>query len=213
MKVVLFDWGGVVESHENNNHELNSAKIRMIKRVKNNISDDEIISKWTYKIKNEYISIYNDLEHINDWINQINKNFDINLSYDEFKQLYIEEFSKINYYKDVVAFAHSLKNRCKIGILSNLTIFDKPRIDMQFDLSKFDYVYLSFELGIRKDNKNIYEYIIKELGIVPNDILFIDDEIQNIKLAKECGINTCLASGYELNKIKKGVYEFLNLNK
>ena len=82
MKAVLFDWGGVVESHENNNRELNSAKIRMIKRVKNNISDNEIISKWTYKIKNEYISIYNDLEHINDWINQINKNFDINLSYD-----------------------------------------------------------------------------------------------------------------------------------
>ena len=59
----------------------------MIKRVNSNLTDDEILSKWTYKTSNnKYVSIYKDKKNINDWINLINKNFDINLTYDEFKK-------------------------------------------------------------------------------------------------------------------------------
>ena len=125
------------------------------------------------------------------------------------KKIYIEEFSKVSYYKDVVSYAHSLKNKCKIGILSDLTIFDKSRIDMQYELKQFDYVYLSFELGMRKDSTNIYEYVTDDLNINPKYILFIDDDINNIKRAKSCWWNICLARGVN-DKIIKSVDKFLN---
>lgn len=137
------------------------------------------------------------------------KNMDINIPLEEFKRLYEEELSSVKYYKDVAEYAHSLKSKCKIAILSNLMPFDRKRIDDQYDLSKFDYVYLSFEVGLRKPDKRIYEYVLNDLKVLPENILFIDDDTNNILMAKECGWNTCQAFGYELDRIKENVETFL----
>lgn len=40
------------------------------------------------------------------------------------------------------------------------------------------------------------------LKINTHDILFIDDTLVNIEASKIVGWNTCLAKGYELDKIK-----------
>ena len=87
--------------------------------------------------------------------------------------------------------------------------FDKKRIDNQYGLDEFDYVYLSFEIGLKKPDKQIYEYVLDDLKIDAKNILFIDDDTDNILMAKECGWNTCQAFGYELDKIKKSVEKFL----
>ena len=209
-KVVIFDWGGVVESHENELKDLNDARIRMIKKYNNNLSGQEILERWTDKTSKGFpIGESNKNEDIEDWVNLIQKNMNITIPIDEFKRSYEEELSSVKYYKDVVEYAHSLKNRCKIAILSNLIPFDKKRIDDQYNLNKFDYVYLSFEIGMRKPNREVYEYVLKDLNILPNDILFIDDDTNNIIMAKKCGWNTCQACGYELDKIKHYVEEFL----
>ena len=209
-KVIIFDWGGVVESHENNLQDLKEAKIRMIKKLNSNLSDEEILAGWTDKTSTGILmGATNDPENIKDWVNLVQYNMGISISYDEFKRLYEEELSSLKYYKEVVDYAHSLKNRCKIAVLSNLMPFDKKRIDNQYDLDEFDYVYLSFEIGLKKPDKQIYEYVLNDLKIDANDILFIDDDIDNISIAKECGWNTCQAFGYELDKIKKSVEEFL----
>ena len=63
---------------------------------------------------------------------------------------------------------------------------------------------------MRKPDEKIYKYVLDDLKVKPEDILFIDDDYQNILAAKECGWNTCLAFGYELDKIKKSVDDFLS---
>lgn len=210
-KVVIFDWGGVVEKHENNRQELKTARIRLIKRFNNSLSDEEISEKWTNKTsKGISIGAINNEQDIKDWVSQIQKNMNINIEFEEFKKAYKEEMSLVGYYKEVVRYAHSLKNRCKIAILSNLGPFDKKRIDDQYDLSKFDNVFLSFEIGMRKPDKRVYEYVLEKLKIVPENILFIDDDIDNILMAKKYNWNTCQAYGYELNKIKSTVEKFLS---
>ena len=209
-KVVIFDWGGVVESHENNRQDINKAIIRLIKKYNPRLSDEEILANWTDETPAKVpIGESNKKEDIEDWVNLIQKNMGIKVPFAEFKKSYEEKLASIKYYKDVVDYAHSLKSRCKIAILSNLIPFDKKRINDQYDLSKFDYVYLSYELGMTKPNKEIYQYVLNDLKILPQNILFIDDDSNNIKTAKECGINTCQAFGYELTKIKKAVESFL----
>ncbi len=209
-KVIIFDWGGIVESHENDLKELQDAKVRVIKRYNPNLTEDEILDRWIYRtLNNLSLGITNKKEDIEEWVTELQKKMNINISFAEFKKAYEEEFAKISYYKDVVEYVHSLKDKCKIAILSNLTPFDKKRIDDQYNLSKFDYVYLSFELGLHKPNRDIYEYVLKDLNTAPENILFIDDEENNIKTAQECGWNTCMACGYELDKIKKAVESFL----
>lgn len=210
-KVVIFDWGGVVENHENDLHDEKQAILRLIKRFNQNISDEEILKKWSYKTSTgKFIVATNDKEDIDDWFNLIRENMNISVTFDEFKIAYEEEFSLISYYKDVVEYAHSLKDKCKIAILSNLGPFEKKRINDQYDLSKFDYVYLSYELGLKKPDKKIFEYVLNDLKLKPKNILFIDDNLDNIDSAKECGWNTCQAYGYELAKIKSSVEKFLN---
>lgn len=210
-KVVIFDWGGIVESHENDSKDIKNALIRIIRRLNKDITDEEILTKWCYQTsKGISIGTTNDIDEIKDWVNLIQKQMNINVSFDDFKRMYQEEFSYVKYYKDVVQFAHSLKEKCKIAILSNLISFDKERINKQYDLSKFDYVYLSFEVGMEKPNKDIYEYVLNDLKVKPEQILFIDDDTSNIQMAKKYGWNTCQAYGYELDKIKESVNNFLN---
>lgn len=209
-RVVIFDWGGVVESHEDNLQELKNAKIRMIKKWNSQLTDKEILEGFTDMTPSGiFIDETNDEKDIKDWVKLIQKNMNINVSFEEFKKAYEEELSSVKYYKDVVHYVHSLKNKCNIAILSNLMAFDQKRIDEEYDLSKFDKVYLSFEIGIQKPNKEIYEYVQNDLKIDSKDILLIDDREDNILAAQECGWNTCQAYGYELDKIKVAVQQFL----
>lgn len=209
-KVVIFDWGGIVESHENNLQDLNEAKIRLIKRFNHVLPDEEILKRWTDKTsKGKKVGTTNNKKDIEDWVNLLQNNMNINVPFAEFKKSYEEEFDLVKYYKEVAKYAHSLKNRCKIAILSNLGPFDRIRIDKQYDLSEFDYVYLSFEIGLRKPDIRIYQYVLKDMKISPENILFVDDDTNNILMAKECGWNICQAFGYELDKIEYSVEEFL----
>ncbi len=209
-KFVIFDWGGVVESHEDNLKDLKQARIRMIKKYNDTLSDEEILNKWVNKTTNNIsIGATNRENDIKDWVYSIQKNMNINIPFEEFKKAYEDEFSKTKYYKNVVEYAHSLKKKCNIAILSNLAAFDKKRIDNEYDLKKFDKVYLSFELGLEKPDKRIYEYVQKDLNVVPENILLIDDKEINIIAAQNCGWNTCQAYGYELDKIKQAVDNFL----
>lgn len=52
--------------------------------------------------------------------------------------------------------------------------------------------------------------LIKNINVRGESILFIDNNSNNIKNANERGWNTCLAYGYELDKIKNSVEKFLN---
>ncbi len=56
----------------------------------------------------------------------------------------------------------------------------------------FHKAYFSHNVGMRKPHKDIYEYILKEENLVPEETLFIDDSIQNLKPAEELGIQTYL---------------------
>lgn len=56
----------------------------------------------------------------------------------------------------------------------------------------FDKCYLSFQIGHAKPDKEIYEYIIKDSGMNPNETLFFDDGEANIKIAQELGFQTHL---------------------
>lgn len=57
-----------------------------------------------------------------------------------------------------------------------------------FDL--FTKEYYSFQIGLRKPEPEIFNFIIRDSGIKPHETLFVDDDQQNIKTAKEIGFKT-----------------------
>lgn len=56
----------------------------------------------------------------------------------------------------------------------------------------FDKVYYSCRMNMRKPDKEIFEQVLKENNLVPEETVFIDDSIQHVKGAGDCGINSYL---------------------
>jgi glucose-1-phosphatase len=62
----------------------------------------------------------------------------------------------------------------------------------------FEKAYFSFEIGLKKPGKEIYEFVLSDSGLNPSESLFVDDTVENIQGAELAGIN-----GYFLEKGKE----------
>jgi putative hydrolase of the HAD superfamily len=58
----------------------------------------------------------------------------------------------------------------------------------------FDREYYSFRIGISKPDPEYFRTIAKDLGLVPSDLLFIDDYRANVEAARAVGLNAVLFS-------------------
>lgn len=61
-----------------------------------------------------------------------------------------------------------------------------------FNTTFFEKAYYSHEIGLRKPNANIYEFVMQDAQILPHETLFIDDNADNIVMAKQLGWQTIL---------------------
>lgn len=211
-KLVIFDWGGVIESHRKGEENYFDIIIKIMKRAGSTLDNENIIKIFKDSIwyNGVLLSTINDEKIIRKRHEKLKEDLKLNTDFDAFMKIYNEEFKKIYFYKDVVKLTQELKEKCKIGILSNLTMLDKERLNNQVILSNFDYVWLSFELGYAKPQEEIYKIVENDCGLDVKNILFIDDRTDNIDVANKHGWNTCQSRGYELDKIKQKVDEFLS---
>lgn len=53
----------------------------------------------------------------------------------------------------------------------------------------FEHVYFSYEIGMRKPNVEIYEHVLHNHNLRPENTLFIDDKKENTDAAKAIGIH------------------------
>lgn len=55
----------------------------------------------------------------------------------------------------------------------------------------FEGVYFSFQVGMRKPDMKIFEFVLKENDLDPAETLYIDDSTQHVEGAKKAGLITC----------------------
>jgi putative hydrolase of the HAD superfamily len=55
-------------------------------------------------------------------------------------------------------------------------------------INHFDKIYMSHEIGLRKPNVEIFEYVLNDQQITAEETLFLDDSIQHIEGARTIGI-------------------------
>jgi len=103
----------------------------------------------------------------------------------------------IDYFHGNVSLLQKLKSRYRLFILSNTNSIHYQFYARQFmnkygyDLNElFEKSYWSFKIGMRKPNNDIFEKIITENGLTRQNALFIDDTIQNIESAEQCGLTS-----------------------
>lgn len=97
--------------------------------------------------------------------------------------------------KRVLALIKTLKQHYKIGLISNLYHYWVEPARKQPYLKLFDEVIFSSEVGLEKPDKEIYLLAAKNLGVRPDECLFIDDKQRNIDGANVVGMKGVLFLG------------------
>ena len=104
----------------------------------------------------------------------------------------------INMPPNRVELLKAISGNYQIYLLSNTNAIHIPLFNEQVDRefgkgvfhAIFRKVYLSYELKMRKPNKEIFEYVLLENNLLPQETLFIDDSLQHVEGAKTTGIRT-----------------------
>ena len=96
---------------------------------------------------------------------------------------------------------NKLKQHYQLILFSNtneIHLKEFRNICSQFNVSNFDSyfgkAYYSHLVGMRKPNVETYQWICKQHGFSPADILFFDDSEVNLKGAESIGIQTFLVN-------------------
>lgn len=100
-------------------------------------------------------------------------------------------------------------NKYKIMCLSNVNSSHwEYLLNKKWDFLKyFDEYILSHEIHLTKPDKKIFEYTINKADCKPDEIVFIDDGLNNIRSAQQLGIK-----GIKFTNIKDLIEELKKLN-
>lgn len=105
-----------------------------------------------------------------------------------------------------------LRMKCKIACLTNTEVeiaeFNRERSLF----SHFDKSFVSADVGMKKPDSDIFEYVISTLKCQPEKLLFIDDKRENIEPARQLGIHCIHYESAEqfISAIEQ--YEFESMN-
>lgn len=120
------------------------------------------------------------------------------------------EKSSTDWDKEMLKIIEKLKNNFRVSCLTNTEIeiaeFNKER--GLFDY--FDNVFISTDMGYLKPHTEIYNKVVEDLRCEPDEILFIDDNLEYVRGAEDIGINALLYKN--VGQLKKDLKNFLGVN-
>lgn len=70
----------------------------------------------------------------------------------------------------------------------------------------FERFYLSHEIHMRKPNTNIFEFVMTENNLIPEETIFIDDTRENTKAAEQLNIKS-----WTIDRTKENIINLLKL--
>ena len=187
IKNIIFDFGGVVTD----------SPIEGFK----NLEEHYGISKGTIS------SIVMTNQDNNAWAKSERGEIDINTFIKEFNQEALNLGFKLNatnilkqlygplrpiMVEKIISLSKNFQLICLTNVLKDVHIFsnEKRILEVKNILNYFDKIYESYKIGMRKPEKRIYEHVLNDLNIKPENTIFLDDLGMNLKTAKLLGIHT-----------------------
>jgi len=104
------------------------------------------------------------------------------LDFPEHRLEFIEQLARENHYKMI--------------LLSNTNDLHMERVKAEMGMERFlrfqdafDVFYLSYEIGMRKPDAEIFDFVLQANELLPHETFFVDDVKENTDAAAELGIN------------------------
>jgi len=193
VKTVIFDFGGVLGS-DANAWKKNPGKI--LEATGLSIDKIEEIGNSHWKKLNR------DKEDLAVLLDDICRRSKKDVSISTLEKIYEQDISINN---DVLQYAKRLKSKgFNMVILSNESRKGMEMKTKKFNLDKtFSKIYCSAFLGMVKPNVRIFNYVLKDLDVKANEVIFIDDRVENVRCAVKLGVKGILFKN--LNQLKKEI--------
>jgi glucose-1-phosphatase len=132
-----------------------------------------------------------------DFYLQVKSMLDLNLSYASFEPIWNDIFFLSAKNRAVFGLANSLRQHYQTAMLSNINMLHYEYLKKHFPVfGAFDRVFLSFELGLIKPDKQIYNLVASQLGVATQEIFYTDDRPELVETAKSLGFVGCVFSDF-----------------
>lgn len=100
--------------------------------------------------------------------------------------------------RELLEFIRMLRRRYKVGLLSNAFSDLRHYLTEVWQLSElFDAIIISAEVGVMKPDERIYRLALEQLGVSPEQAVFLDDFERNVQGAKKVGMKAIHFRGPE----------------
>jgi putative hydrolase of the HAD superfamily len=188
IKAVIFDFGGVLCFHPTERQLSEAAELC-------GLPVPEFVDAF-WKKRREYDRGHDAKAYWQDIASQTGRVFD-DAMVAEMVRREIDFWS--NYDQRVLNWASQLRNSgFGTSILSNLprALGETLRATPGF-LDPFQQITFSYELGLIKPERQIYDYAVEGLGIRPEDALFLDDRVENVEGARLAGLQAAMFTTWE----------------
>jgi len=181
--VLLFDLGGVLV-------ELNGPPVRPEWRA-NELSTDS----WLHWMSSQAVRQFESGEIGPDcFATRLVDEFDLLISEKEFMRHFVNWLAGL--YEDTQSLLKAVRPYYQLGVFSNTNEIHWPRMMDEMRLAGyFDYYFASFEIGLLKPDKIAFEYVIRQIDVPADEILFLDDNQKNIDAARTCGMQAAQVKG------------------
>jgi len=177
ISAVLFDIGGVLI-------ELNGLP-SLAKLLNSQQSHDEIYKNWMSSpavIAHETGKISSDV-----FAQQIVKDLNINLSPDAFMANFATWI--VGTFPNTFDLLHAIPDNITLAALSNTSAAHWVHVEKTGLTDKIDHLFLSHEIGHLKPDHQAFKAAAEGLALPAEEIIFFDDNIDNVNAANAFGFN------------------------
>lgn len=187
IKNIIFDLGGVIIDLDRD------QAVRSFEAI--GVEDaNQLIDAYEQKW------IFQDLETgrigVEEFCDKLRKHTGKDLPFEDIKKAWMGFIVDTPQYKlDYIA---ELRKQYKLYLLSNTN----PIIQLEWAQTNrftaagrpinayFDKLYTSYEVGVTKPDRRIFDFMLRDSGIRPSESLFVDDGKSNIEMAEQLGFHT-----------------------
>jgi putative hydrolase of the HAD superfamily len=184
IKVILYDLGNVILPF--NNHQIAEKLSRSAHRKE--FQDPQKLFSYLFDLQKGVINGF-DAGKVSprEFFQSIRESLGLSLSFDAFVPIWTDIFVEDQAVSQIIL---SQKGRWRLGLLSNTDPLHFNYILSKFPVVKaFDKWILSYEVGFKKPDVEIFQRAIAWASVEPEEILFIDDVKTHVDVAISLGVH------------------------
>ncbi|MCX7991933.1 MAG: HAD family phosphatase [Proteobacteria bacterium] len=186
IKVFLFDFGGVIAEE--------GFKNGLYVIAKRNFIDQEDFYQRAKELIYQTGYVEGKTKEL-DYFNELKKLYNLSDTLEEFRETILSKFEIRDY---IIEWVMKLREKgFKTGILSDQTNWLYEINERNTFFIFFDYIFNSYRLNKTKRDPSVFSDVINNLKVNADEVVFIDDDPENVKRAKSFGIRVIQYVDYD----------------